>query len=294
MELDPSEIRGDLEDRVSSSGSVFTDGVSTISTALAKSAWSILRSQKGQVSGPRDVPSCFQFRLGGSKGVVVVDPTLAGRLICLRKSQTKFEAPSVRTLDIQSTSSRPRFMFLNRPMIVILEYLGVPKKSFIDLQDIAIHDVEIARASLWEASKLLGQHGLGGSFRLPSLFSNIKSQLRLDVQDSPESYGIQHHLITEAIRCACTHATREIKYRAHIRVPGSVTLLGIADEWGCLRAGEIYATILDERIGLLQPIEGKVLITRSPQVHPGDLQFVNAVRRPELSHLHNVVVFSCE
>jgi RNA-dependent RNA polymerase len=41
-----------------------------------------------------------------------------------------------------------------------------------------------------------------------------------------------------------------------------------------------------------QVIEGQVLITRSPQVHPGDVQLVTAVRRPELNHLKNVVVFS--
>jgi hypothetical protein len=34
------------------------------------------------------------------------------------------------------------------------------------------------------------------------------------------------------------------------------------------------------------------LNTQSPQVHLGDVQFVTAVRRPELNHLRNVVVFS--
>ena len=57
--------------------------------------------------------------------------------------------------------------------------------------------------------------------------------------------------------------------------------------------GEIFATVYDESKGTEQFIEGQVLITRSPQVHPGDVQLVKAVRRPELSHLRNVVVFSC-
>jgi len=40
-------------------------------------------------------------------------------------------------------------------------------------------------------------------------------------------------------------------------------------------------------------VTGRVLITRSPQIHPGDIQFVEAVRRPQLEHLRNVVVFAC-
>lgn len=63
---------------------------------------------------------------------------------------------------------------------------------------------------------------------------------------------------------------------------------------GLLSTGEIYATVVDENIGTYVPIVGRVLITRSPQIHPGDVQFVTAVRPPELSHLVNVVVFPCE
>jgi hypothetical protein len=69
--LDPSEI-GQMADRISANGSIFTDGCGTISCELARVAWTTLRSQKGQVSGSKHVPSCFQIRLGGTKGVVVV------------------------------------------------------------------------------------------------------------------------------------------------------------------------------------------------------------------------------
>ena len=291
--LDPNEI-GQIPDRESANGSVFTDGCGTISNELARIAWSTLRSQKGHITGSKSVPSCFQIRLGGAKGVVVVDPTLTGRSIFLRPSQTKFDARDVRTLDIQSCSSRPRPMFLNRPMIVIMEYLGVKNEVFTNLQDMAVHDIRSGSNSFLEASKLFGQHGLGASFRLPSLMTNIKTQLGLDIKSYSAPDGLHHHLINETIRCACAQALREIKHRAHIPVEGSVTLLGVSDEWGCLREGEIYATVFDERTGISQPIEGRVLVTRSPQIHPGDLQYATAVRRPELDHLNNVMVFSCE
>jgi hypothetical protein len=185
-------------------------------------------------------------------------------------------------------------MFLNRPMIVILEHLGVKDDSLINLQDITVHDVQSSCTSFVDASKLFGRHGLGMSFRLASLLTNLKTRLGLDIESSSAHGGLRHRLINESIRCACAHALREIKHRAHIPVPNSFTLLGVSDEWGCLDEGEIYATGFDDHTRVSQPIQGRVLITRSPQVHPGDLQFTTAVRRPELSHLYNVVVFSCK
>ena len=233
----------------------------------------------------------MQFRLGGSKGVVVLDPTLEGKVICLRPSQTKFDGLDNLTFDVQSTSSRSRLMFLNRPLIMLLEHLGVEKKVITNLQSTSIQEVQSMQTSLSQANKVFLQHNLGTSYRLASFFNNVSKYLGLDISDHPDS--LRHHLMDEVLYCAATHALREIKYRAHILVPGSVTLIGVSDEYDCLAEGEIYAMVYDEGKATRDFIEGKVLITRSPQVHPGDVQLVNAVRRPELSHLKNVVVFSC-
>jgi RNA-dependent RNA polymerase len=118
-------------------------------------------------------------------------------------------------------------------------------------------------------------------------------QLKIgETEDDPSLWTSK--LIESSLQCVETYILRELKYRAHIAVPGSYTLLGVSDEWGCLREGEIYATVFNERTGFVQSITGNVAITRSPQIHPGDLQVVRAVQRPELEHLKNVVVFSCE
>jgi RNA-dependent RNA polymerase len=237
------------------------------------------------------MPSGLQFRLGGSKGVVVQDPTLVGKVICLRPSQTKFDGLDNRTFDVQSTSSRSRSMFLNRPLIMLLEHLGVEQKVITNLQSTSIQEVQSIQTSLSQATKVFLQHNLGTSYRLPSLFNNISKYLGLDISDQLDS--LHHRLMDEALYCGATHALREIKYRAHILVPDSVTLLGVSDECDCLAEGEIFATVYDESKATERFIEGRVLITRSPQVHPGDVQLVTAVRPPELNHLKNVVVFSC-
>jgi hypothetical protein len=107
-------------------------------------------------------------------------------------------------------------MFLNRPMIVILEHLGVKDDSLINLQDIAVHDVQSSCTSFVDASKLFGRHGLGMSFRLASLLTNLKTRLGLDIESSSAHGGLRHRLINESIRCARAHALCEIKHRAHI------------------------------------------------------------------------------
>ena len=69
--------------------------------------------------------------------------------------------------------------------------------------------------------------------------------------------------------------------------------LGIMDESGFLQEGQIYCIRHDETGPKL--VLGDVVVTRSPALHPGDVQCVTAVDVPEdnpLRALHNVVVFS--
>ncbi|KAI6134190.1 RdRP-domain-containing protein [Pisolithus croceorrhizus] len=289
--IQPHEIRK-IDDRKSPSGTVMTDGCSPISTDLLRDIWKgYSRTKKYGSNYTR--PCAMQFRLGGAKGMVVEDPTLVGKVVCLRPSQTKFDAPEHRTFDIQGTSLRPKAMYLNRPLIALLEFLGASSERVLELQSNAIAEAKSLRHSLGDASKVLQQHGLGASFKLPSLVHNIKTILHLDLRTEN---GEEYHsdLLMNSLDCAETHVLRELKYRAHIAVPGSFTLYGVSDEWNCLDEGEIYATASDERKGLRQAITGRVGITRSPQIHPGDVQIATAVRRPQLEHLTNVVVFSCK
>ncbi|KAG1757987.1 RdRP-domain-containing protein [Suillus lakei] len=297
MTLLPKEIDYHYPDRVSPSKNVMTDGCSPISVGLAKEIWRSLQKGKKRPAKLRNVPSAFQFRLGGAKGMVVQDPTIEGNLVRLRPSQIKFDAQENLTFDVQSTSAKPKAMFLNRPLIVLMEFLGVDTDRIIELQDDAITKAQSVRSSSIDASKVIQQHGLGGSFHLPSLFRNLSHILKLDVGNTEEESSQARwtsELIESSLHCAETQILRELKYRAHIAVPDSYTLLGVSDEWGCLKEGEIYAAVFDERKGLNEQILGEVAVTRSPQIHPGDLQVVKAVHRPELAHLKNVVVFSCE
>ncbi|KAG6333288.1 hypothetical protein ID866_5806 [Astraeus odoratus] len=288
--VESNEIRK-IDDRKSPLGTVMTDGCSPISTGLMRAIWKAYLGSKKQTKNKKH-PSALQFRLGGSKGMVVEDPTLDGKVVCLRPSQIKFDADN-RTFDIQATSVKPKAMFLNRPLIALLEHLGADCNHIVELQNASIEEANSLHNSLEDASKVLQQHGLGASFNLPSLFNNMRKILHLDFEMEDGQEGYRSDLLANALQCSETHVLRELKYRAHIAVPGSFTLLGVSDEWDCLEEGEIYATVSDDRKGIYEKIKGVVAITRSPQIHPGDVQLVKAVRRRELEHLTNVVVFSC-
>ncbi|KAG2157651.1 RdRP-domain-containing protein [Suillus bovinus] len=291
----PEEVDFCCPDRYSPSGGLMTDGCSSISVELAREIWRSMQKGKKRSAKLRHVPSAFQFRLGGAKGMVVQDPTIPGKLVRLRPSQIKFDAPENLTFDVQSTSAEPIPVFLNRPLISLMEFLGVDAQRIIELQDDVIRKAQSVRLSCADASTIIQQHGLGASFHLPSLFTNLSSILELEIGDGGNNpWKWNNNLIESSLKCVETYILREVKYRAHIAVPGSYTLLGVSDEWCCLREGEIYATVFNERTGEVKSITGKVAITRSPQIHPGDLQVVTAVHRPELEHLKNVVVFSCE
>ncbi|KAK0188760.1 RdRP-domain-containing protein [Armillaria mellea] len=272
VQISPDMIRR-IPDRTAGSGinALFTDGCSTIARDLMIAVKDkILRRTEA-------VPSALQFRLGGAKGVLVLDPNLTGKTLTLRPSQIKFDSENMQSLDVITTSAKPISCYLNRPLIALLEHHKVPNKSF---------KMPLLRH--------LSHHGLGGSFHLESLFRNMSRILKMELSEQSDSDPyVRYDLLTTVITYASTYILRVIKHHARIRIPGSYTLIGVSDEWDCLKEGEIYVTIFDPRTKESVAIGGRVLVTRSPQIHPGDVQFATAVRRPELKHLTNVVVFSC-
>lgn len=56
--------------------------------------------------------------------MVCLDPRLQGRQLVLRRSMVKFECLSNRKLEVIKWSA-PMNMFLNRPLIAILEHHGI-------------------------------------------------------------------------------------------------------------------------------------------------------------------------
>lgn len=178
-------------------------------------------------------------------------------------------------------------MVLNRQFVKILEDLGIDDGVFMDLQKAAVDKLRNLTTDSSATAAFLHESECGRAADLPSLVKYLHL-IGIDWQQDPFLPGI--------VEIAIVTKLREMKYRGRIPVKNGTTLYGIMDETGELKEGEIYVVEqyspnTERRIRL----QNNVIVTRSPALHPGDIQIVNAVdvsAGSPLQQLSNVVVFS--
>jgi hypothetical protein len=173
-------------------------------------------------------------------------------------------------------------------MIKILEDMGVDHHFFMDLQAMEVERLRIATSSAKNASKFLKTHSVGDKIDLPWFISRL-SHLQLSFQDDS--------FLTDVVEAAVLIELRALKYKARIPVPDGFTLLGIMDETEVLEEGQIFCIVdMDGKPRVITGKDGrKVIITRSPALHPGDIQLATAVTVPDdspLMQLRNCICFS--
>ncbi|KAL7620981.1 hypothetical protein AAE478_008292 [Parahypoxylon ruwenzoriense] len=275
-------------------GWCFTDGVGKIAPNRARFLVQNLHTTKSI----KAIPSVFQFRLGGSKGILVQWPEVPFNEVHLRPSQNKFAAVS-KGLEIIKTS-RFSVATLNRQTITILSCLGVPDEVFEVKLKKQVADYERAmeepRAAMQLLSKYIDQNGI----------TTTMAQMIADgFMDTEEPFFMA---ILQVWRAWSMRLLRE---KARIVVEQGAFVFGCVDETRTLR-GHSEATEPDSKdpntlpqIFLQVPkvgskpgelsgytvITGICMLGRNPSLHPGDIRVVEAVDVPELRHLRDVVVF---
>ena len=280
-----------IQDDIEVGGYCFTDGVGTMSPQIAKKIWRAFQ-KRGSRSSRRafTYSRVIQIRLGGAKGMLSVDHKLKGDVVILRPSMRKFDAPHSRDVEIAQAFVRPSKYYLNRPLIMVLEGLGIRYEVFERLQDAAVRDVNDAATSLEKAVKTLEQFGLATSYRISSTLLHLA---KLDITPS-----IMGDFYDRMIEIMIHHVLRDLKHHARIPVDEGYTLVGVADIHGYLQEGEIFACATIAETGGIHYLEGDVLVSRSPIIHPGDVQVVRAIGKPPLGSpfakepLMNSIVFS--
>ena len=129
----------------------FTDGVGKISIFLAQ----LIAQEHGLPNPTTDYPSVFQFRMGGCKGVLAVDPSLRTNKIQIRPSQMKFVAvedrPGLNICRISQFSTA----YLNVQTILVLSALGVDDHVFIVKMRHMLSDLAQAMSDENKAIELL-------------------------------------------------------------------------------------------------------------------------------------------
>jgi len=105
--------------------------------------------------------------------------------------------------------------------------------------------------------------------------------------------------LTDIVEVAAMSSLRDLKYRARIPVEKGHLLYGVMDETKELKEGEVYIpTAQQDKSGHSSPnllVGDRIVVTRAPALHPGDVQVVKAVNVSEdspLRDLHNCIVFS--
>ncbi|KAI1300421.1 RNA dependent RNA polymerase-domain-containing protein, partial [Xylaria venustula] len=277
----------------------FTDGVGKISPKLAEYVVKPLRLTR------HILPSAFQFRLGGSKGLLVVWPDMTFNKLSLRPSQKKFKAQS--TLLEIIKPSRFSAATLNRQIITILSCLGVPDATFMRLQQEQLVDYDKAMEDPVTAMRLL------------SMFVDQNGTTTKMAQMIGDGFmRAKEPFFMCVLQVWRAWSLRLLREKARIVIEQGAFLFGCVDETCTLRgyseartstAGESSSKGASKQmlpqIFLQVPrpgaspdnpknymiVTGLCVVGRNPSLHPGDIRIVEAVDVPGLQHLRNVVVF---
>ncbi|XP_023229609.1 probable RNA-dependent RNA polymerase 1 [Centruroides sculpturatus] len=258
----------------------FSDGIGKISRQLAENVSEKLNLKK--------VPCAFQIRYAGYKGMLVVDPMLGdkGLKIVFRKSMKKFDSPS-NQLEIVK-KSQPILVQLNRPMINILNQLGVPNEVFIELQEEMLSTItdiltDDEKAAEYLVSKLTSKTtGITG----------FKEMVNAGIGLTGDPF------FRELLLCLRERAIYDIKMKARLSISPNEgrTMFGVLDETATLEYGQVFIQytkdILRQEISIETIIKtGRVLVTKNPCTQPGDIRILEAIDVPALHHIVDCIVF---
>lgn len=278
------EIIPDIEVTTDGNNYCFSDGIGKISLPFAR--------QVAQKCGLDHTPSAFQIRYGGYKGVLAVDRN-SFRKISLRNSMLKFDS-NVRKLNVTKWSeSMP--CFLNREIVSLLSTLGVKDEALEALQQDQLHLLGRMLSDREAALDVL--QNIGGNDS-----KNILVKMMLQgYEPNVEPY------LSMMLRAHHSTLLSDLRSRCRVFVPKGRVLIGCLDETGVLEYGQVFVRISLTRAELnscdqdffhkvddeTSIIIGKVVVTKNPCLHPGDVRVLDAVYQVELEEkdLINCIVF---
>ena len=269
IQIDPARIKKDPD--VERNEYCFSDGVGRISAQKMLEVREMLK-----VKHEEEI-SALQIRFAGCKGVVSLDPQLdeLDMDIAIRPSMTKFSSKD--TIIEVCSIARYNPAFLNRQIILLLSGLGVPNKVFIDLQDRMLELLDRALQNEDHALNLFRK------YNSERIYEDILYLLEKGFSTRRDSY------IKRVLHCLYKRSIGEIRSKSRIISPKSAVLMGVMDEKALLDYGQVF--VRKSYKGKSKVITGKVVVTKNPCHHPGDVRLLEAVDIPELYHYANVVVF---
>ncbi|XP_020089657.1 probable RNA-dependent RNA polymerase 1 isoform X1 [Ananas comosus] len=275
-----------IDDVYNGTSYCFSDGIGKISADFA-------RRVAAKCGLKRSIPSAFQIRYGGYKGVVAVDPTSSKKL-SLRRSMSKYESANTKLDVLAYTKYQP--CFLNRQLITLLSTLGISDSIFEMKQEAAVNQLDKILTDpemAYEAVELMS----------PGETTNVLKELLLCGYKPDREPFLS--MLLQAYR-----ATRllELRTKSRIFVPKGRAMMGCLDETRKLEYGQVFIQISCTGISQFQNnglymfaegelddhtvvVKGRVVVAKNPCLHPGDVRVLTAVDVPDLHHMVDCVVF---
>ncbi|KAL2515792.1 RNA-dependent RNA polymerase 2 [Forsythia ovata] len=275
MKVLPREVKviPDIEVISDGVGYCFSDGIGKISCAFAR--------EISRKLGLSHIPSAFQIRYGGYKGVIVVDRSSYVKL-ALRSSMLKFESKNWMLNVTKWSESMP--CYLNREIIILLSTLGIEDDVFLALLEEQLHLLRRMLTNREAALKVL--ESMGGSDGKGVL----ARMLRQGYEPNREPY------LSTMLQSQYENQLSDLRSRSRVFVPKGRVLVGCLDETGLLEYGQVYVRITMNKSelqcgeqtffhkvdGTTSVLKGKVVVTKNPCLHPGDVRVLEAVYDAEL------------
>ena len=253
----------------------FTDGCGLIAPHFAK-----VLVQKLNICfrNQRYLPTVYQIRYRGYKGVLNLDPHLRGnKLVRFRKSMRKVKRGDDLSFCVVEYSKPYNLGFLNDEVVLLLHTLGIPSSTLLRKQ---MEHLELLAAATRDPP---------AAFQFLSYVNEPVLAERVLMEGIESVQSSVHKLVNGEIS---KMLNKRDEQRCRILVRKSRLLFGICDPRNILRDGECALRLTMVEDGVPKTIVGtEVLVTRNPCLHPGDLQKFKAVQYEELSHLVDCIVF---
>lgn len=206
---------------------ILTDGVGVISRKFAEEIMQFIG-----LDTDKYFPSAFQIRMGGCKGMLTVNEHVDGRkdkesdyTMLIRDSMMKFESND-NTMRILKWAA-PRAVFLNKPLVNILDQVQVDTNVFYDFFE--SNSYVVALASMFDSHSidLIHTHSVP-NFPFQKILDNHISLSR-------------EPFFRDVIDYLSKYRMWELRVKSRIAVPFSNgrTAFGVADESGQLKPGEV-------------------------------------------------------
>ncbi|KAI1712704.1 RNA dependent RNA polymerase domain-containing protein [Ditylenchus destructor] len=264
---------------------VFSDGCGSVSKEAARHMAGDLQLQ--------NIPSCFQFRFAGFKGVVQVDHRLRECNFLFRPSQLKFEAreDAEHKMELVKYSS-PVTLSLNKPLINILDQVSALQnhESHVRICDRIKDLLEIHMNNLCDM--------LTNEERAREKLNEFT---RLIHYDKLDFFNVtEEPFFRQLLMSAAKVSIYKLRKKHHISIPADLgrVMFGVVDDTGFLQYGQVFVQYT-KNASLHNPADGAhkivrtgpIMVTKNPCIVGGDVRIFEAVDIPALRHHNDVIVF---